>query len=133
MVLITSSGLTIDLHYCGGKLKSFSVFGKARTCTEMNGCWSSLRPNFPSQKGRNCLEKSGCCSNRMVYFKSDLHKKNDQIEDISEKEANNDFSSCSFSSEPAILLKTYDVLSLFGDPFLHSEEDLHVLYQSFLL
>ncbi len=35
-LFISTTGLTIDKHYCGDNVVSYSLFGKARSCTDMD-------------------------------------------------------------------------------------------------
>ena len=35
LMFFTSTGFAINVHYCQGELKSFSFFGKSKTCNEM--------------------------------------------------------------------------------------------------
>lgn len=71
-VFCSSSGFSLDMHYCQGKLKSFSVFGKAKNCHEMakmSHCkhHSSKSTNICSDK-----EDKNCCNNETLLVKSDL-------------------------------------------------------------
>ncbi|HLP12356.1 MAG TPA: hypothetical protein VK177_10530 [Flavobacteriales bacterium] len=55
--LITVISITVNCHYCGGELKSVSVFGKPKSCCG-------------SQGGMN-----DCCHNKAVTFKvKDKHE-----------------------------------------------------------
>ena len=37
VLLISTTGLTVDKHYCGNNLVSVSFFGHARSCGDMDG------------------------------------------------------------------------------------------------
>lgn len=74
LMFISSAGIAIDMHYCGGELKSVSVFGKAKNCHELED--KVPVKACPHHKNMN-LEKSGCkedkdcCSNKTEYYQSD--------------------------------------------------------------
>jgi hypothetical protein len=39
LLIISTTGLSIDKHYCGDNLVSYNLFGKAKSCTGMDeGC-----------------------------------------------------------------------------------------------
>lgn len=51
--LLIASGLTVSFHYCGGKLKYFSLF----TAVDENGCCGSK------------MKSKGCCKNKTAFVK----------------------------------------------------------------
>jgi len=56
-----ASGITLQLHYCKGKLKSISLFAKEK---ENNCCKSKTKKNH-------------CCDNKTSFFKvNDKHSSN---------------------------------------------------------
>ena len=66
----------MDMHYCGGKIKSISFFGKAKNCHEMVGESDTPIKNCPHHKKmmadeKSCFEDKNCCSNKTVHFQSD--------------------------------------------------------------
>lgn len=80
MMFFTSVGLTMDMHYCGGELKSVSFFGKAKTCHDMAGKSETPTKDCPHQKKmaaekKGCSEDKGCCSNKTVQLQSDQDQK----------------------------------------------------------
>jgi len=66
-MLVTSTGIAIDMHFCKGSFKSVSVFGKAAGCVEMltdtvvNDCINHNKETSP------LLAKKKCCSNSAVF------------------------------------------------------------------
>ena len=57
-----ASGITLQLHYCKGKLKSVSLFEKEKGC-----CKSKIK-------------KKNCCDNRTSFFKvNDKHSSNTSL------------------------------------------------------
>ncbi len=60
IVLFSSFGLTLNLHLCQGKVKTFSFIGEAQKCVEMNEndvCNSKKNP-FALTKKKCCTEAS---------------------------------------------------------------------------
>ena len=51
--LMLASGLSISLHYCGGKLKDISLFNNSNE----DGCCGSKK------------KSKGCCNNKSVFIK----------------------------------------------------------------
>lgn len=72
LILLTSSGLTLDMHMCQGNLKSFSLFGKAKSCVELaqkkqcHKTKKSCHEQISSEK-KTC--KKGCCDNISTVIK----------------------------------------------------------------
>ncbi len=59
LYLISASGIKINVHYCGGKLKQISFFD----IKEKQGCCG------------NKIRSKGCCKNKTAFVKiTDLHK-----------------------------------------------------------
>jgi hypothetical protein len=80
LMFFTSAGLAIDMHYCGGELKSISFFGKAKTCHDMAGENEAPMKNCPHHKKMmaektSCSEDKDCCSNKTVLLQSDQDQK----------------------------------------------------------
>lgn len=73
LILVSSIGFTIDQHFCGGQLKSFSLIGKAKDCYELATGEKQLscpNHNIDSFKGLS-ISKKRCCENRTEHFQSD--------------------------------------------------------------
>ena len=70
LMLCVSIGMHVDMHYCQGKLKSFSLFGQAKSChgiaakkTECSGKCS--KKVSTCQASKNVCKKN-CCSNELI-------------------------------------------------------------------
>jgi len=75
LMFFTSVGFTMDMHYCGGTLKSVSFFGKAKTCHDKVSESRSAMENCPHHKKmmaekEDCSEDKNCCSNKTLHFQS---------------------------------------------------------------
>jgi len=81
LMFFTSSGLSIDRHYCQGHLKSFSFFGKAKSCYQLADAESNLqctanKNNKITEKANSCsLMQKDCCKNKLLQIISDQDKK----------------------------------------------------------
>lgn len=64
-------GVNIQLHYCGGKLKSISLFDN----TKKGGCCGSKK-----------MKSKNCCNDKTTYLKvKDNHNSNSSLKDITFK------------------------------------------------
>ena len=75
LMFLTSTGLSIDMHFCGDHLKSFNLFGKAKNCYELTGmqptkCKMS-KDAAPLTTGCS-MSKKNCCHNQSLNSKADL-------------------------------------------------------------
>ncbi len=77
LMFFTSVGFVMDMHFCQGKLKSVSFFGKAKTCHDMA---DNTMKNCPHHKKmtaekKDCSEDKNCCSSKTVQLQSDQDQK----------------------------------------------------------
>lgn len=74
VMLVTSVGFAVDMHYCKGELKSFSFVGKAKTCHEMMTTAPACPMHAKMAKDENgtcSSDKKNCCENEVIYVQSD--------------------------------------------------------------
>lgn len=77
--MFTSSiSFAIDIHYCGGQMKSINFFGEAETCHEMEQKSESSTNHECCKKKKNeqphCemkSDKKNCCHNEQIVFEQD--------------------------------------------------------------
>lgn len=85
MIFVSSVGITVDLHYCKGQFKTFSLFGKAKSCHEIGQgiktCPHHKAMTEKQQVAEKITEDKGCCSNKTLYLQAD-NDKNSQIADV---------------------------------------------------
>ena len=58
-------GLTVDMHYCGGDMKSYSLLGDAESCYAKGDmvCYSERADD--SHEHQECnIQRKKCCENR---------------------------------------------------------------------
>ena len=78
LVFTSSISFAIDIHYCGGQVKSINLFGEAEKCHEMQQ-ESKTTSNHECCKKKNeershCIiksEKKDCCHNEQFVFEQD--------------------------------------------------------------
>ena len=70
-MLVSSSGLLLNKHYCQGELRSVAVFAKPKTCHEV--ALGKMMPSCPMHQqmaeGDQAKEDKGCCDNRSAFLK----------------------------------------------------------------
>ena len=75
LMFFTSTGFSVDMHYCQGNLKSFKFFGKAKSCHEIAekvAHCSHHRKAMKPERSEGCSkDKKGCCHNKTLHFQSD--------------------------------------------------------------
>jgi len=74
LIFLSSAGFSMDMHFCGANLKSFSLTGKAKNCFEL-----AKTKTCPKHKKAiaavevECeMSKKDCCHNQTVHFQADL-------------------------------------------------------------
>ncbi len=75
LILVTSLGFSINIHYCQGRLQSVSLIGTAKSCCELAA--ATLMKNCPNHEklvvqDEGCsLDKKKCCENQAHRIQSD--------------------------------------------------------------
>lgn len=77
ILLLSSTGLSLDLHYCQGDIKSFSLFGVAKSCcakAEKSHCSKKKMTCHSSQPADEKLSDlpGKCCSNKTIVVSPDM-------------------------------------------------------------
>ena len=75
MVLVSTSGLSIDAHFCSGKIKRINLIGKAKTCKEVAATKKSCCNKNLKAQLKSCSQgthEKGCCSNQAINLQADL-------------------------------------------------------------
>ncbi len=99
LILSASTGFTVDMHYCGGKMQSFSILGEADACTGMETKAVCTSTDHETQNDkRHCnLDKKKCCEDRMSY-----------VQPIAEIKVSVNNYSVDLSDQAVIVLDIYD-------------------------
>ena len=135
LMFFTSAGLAVDMHYCQGQLKSFSLFGKAKNCHEMMQAKASCshHQKMATATDTTCSEdEKDCCKNKTVYLESDQ----DQVQAVNSfviDQSTQLFVTAFVKSffEKVLVEKETPVFAKYKPPLIL--RDVPVLFQSFLL
>lgn len=139
LMFLTSTSMSLDIHYCQGEIKSFSFFGKAKSCYQLNDvssnqlCTHVEIESVINNQSDCSVKRKNCCHNEVKQFKSN------QIQTIdfkvSEKENNQDFLDFSFADSnltyPSKSNAENNIALYNGPPII--QRDIYVLFESFLL
>lgn len=137
LMFATSANLAVDMHYCQGQLKSFSLFGKAKTCHEVAS--QATMVNCPHhgkmmvEKVGCSVEKKDCCSSKSFHFQLDQDQQiqsTDFVITSSLKQFLTAYVTVFFVKEN-IVSKTLQTFLHYQAPVF--SRDTYVLFQSFLL
>ena len=128
----------MDMHYCGGALKSVSFFGKAKTCHDMVSEVDSTMKNCPLHKKMmademDCSEDKNCCSNKTVLLQSDQDQQVQSSEFVLSKQLKQFVAAyvAVFFSNDFNIEREVVAFALYIPPFI--PRDIPVLNQTFLL
>ena len=89
MVFITSSGLTVNLHYCANKLANVSLKDNHANC--MMTVKKPKGPCHQSTSKSALAKKDTCCKNQQVKAKTD-----NKLTEVKSKEKTDNYSSFNF-------------------------------------
>ncbi len=149
MLLLSSTGFSIDLHYCQGNIKSFSLFGTAESChdkAEKSHCQKacsmvasgSSSCHFVESTVKSTVEPTAdierdCCSNESMVVTPDMDTQKVISEQLTETNINfiSAFVAVFYANQTLDLAKRIIPHQNYIPPLL--DQDIPVLIQSFLL
>ncbi|MGB2129730.1 MAG: HYC_CC_PP family protein [Flavicella sp.] len=139
-VLLSSIGISLDMHFCRGELKSVRLFGYADSCHTLKvktqnktNCAKSLKIcNHKIHAISNTVKKRICCKNERIDFVTHDFLQKDFLFKITFLK---EFYYRVFSSYFSCIEKTFQFIPI---PFLNYKppnlfKDISVFVQSFLL
>ncbi len=137
LVLMTSVGWVLDMHYCAGELKSVSWLGKAKTCHEQamtksnEGC-PHHQKMMQMQTNEWSADKRDCCENKTVYVHADQDVDAQPIQVLQDKQFQQFlFAYLSVFQASQSVTNHDQAYYQYRPPFI--ARDIPVLVQSFLL
>ena len=73
LLLVSSSGISMDVHFCQGKFKRANFLGKAKTCEQVNDCLKKCGKEVKSchSDGQD-EDHKGCCENQSFQLDLDF-------------------------------------------------------------
>jgi len=138
LMFFTSVGFSIDLHICQGRIKSFGLFGKAKSCYELANGEAAMSCTQQSQKdlqhpSAENFDKKHCCQSALIEVKNTNTQQHIPVSEYS-------------TSKPHQLFVAAFILTTFFDLFDQPEvviisdyyppvisRDIPALFQSFLI
>lgn len=134
LMFVTASGMSLDIHFCGGHIASLSFFGEAETChdkalRQMSTCCAK-KASIEKQAERISTCKKGCCDNATVFLKMDS--------DLIQPVFNSAEKTVEYSIREAIAFPKTGFTQVKPVSYLHYKPplldyDILILVQSFLL
>lgn len=84
LMLISSIGVSVDVHYCQDQIKSIAFFGKAKSCHD-----NKVKQTCHHSKNSNSSEKDDCCHNDKHTFENlDLDAPNPEFSNLTNFQLN---------------------------------------------
>ena len=135
VVLFTSTGFAMDMHFCQNELKSVSFFGEAESC-HMNA--SEECPNHQAmakhtdESSNVSIDRDDCCHNETILVESDNDLVSMDFVDLSTHQVYFLVAYAHHFITPIFVAPTTEhYFNLAAPP--PPERDFQVLFQSFLI
>ncbi len=83
LIFFSSSGISMDAHFCQGNLKRVNLFGNAKSCSEVSQvstCHGNATANICSADDTH----DGCCNNKSFEFDLDFDSVEMFVQNISD-------------------------------------------------
>ncbi len=126
LILLSSTGFSMSLHYCHGKVKTVSFFEEAESCHQIK-----TKCHIPSQKENIKKYKKSCCANKTITAQQDDSSQKNTI-DFTPKQVK-----FLTAFTQAFILKGIHLSRTIVSPPKHIppllNKDIPILIQSFLL
>ncbi|MGK0364855.1 MAG: hypothetical protein ACI85O_001915 [Saprospiraceae bacterium] len=135
LVFVTSVGLSVDMHFCQGDFKSFSLIGKAKNCHDIAKKQSTCKHHkaFVQQED-SCgeSEQKDCCENRTLSLNSDQDQQFQTVDFTLSKQVEQFITAFIYVFYQDKITEEEDVFfAQYRPPLI--QKDIPVLIQSFLL
>jgi hypothetical protein len=134
LVLFSSVGFSMDLHYCQGELKSFSLIGKAKSCHEMaKKVFCPHHQKMMTMSDEGCeKDQKDCCNNEKLFFQLDQDQQIQNLDLVLSQQLKQFIVAyLSVILEMSIIKNEAIPYAQYKPPLI--QKDIHVLIQSFLL
>jgi hypothetical protein len=133
LIFISSSGVSLDLHFCQGTFKSFSIYGKAKNCHELSLEGNKKKPTCKHHLAKATQkEQKDCCKNHTYVIKKSKAEATSQI--LHEFQ---DFQFDYFNIPPNREIVNIEVFEYIEAYVLHKpplpKRDYQVLFQTFII
>lgn len=134
LMFFTSVGLSVDMHFCQGNFKSFSLIGKAKNCHELAKTSTCKHHKNPIQEEETCdkTAKKDCCENRTVTLNADQDQQIQTVDFTLTKEVKQFVTAYVYAFYQNKLTKDETIpFALYRPPLI--KRDIPILIQSFLI
>jgi hypothetical protein len=132
LVFITSVGMNVDLHYCGGQLKNINIVGKAASCHKNALAECPFHKKMIAENGKTGFTTKSCCSNKTIYLQSDLTQDIESVDFVISLKSQQFFVAFVTTFLTQRLVKS--IPSSYAEyKAPHISRDIYVLIQTFLI
>ena len=135
MVLLSSTGFSMDMYYCQDQLQGISFLGKAESCHSKkttSTCYKSKKTFHRNSSGLDNIDEDNCCHNESIVInKSDIDATSPHI--ATDQDIKIEF------VDAFVLVYLFDNFVEFDSQMYLKykpsmpDRDLQVLYQAFLI
>jgi len=128
VVLFTSTGFSMDMHYCQNELKSVSFFGEAESCHS-----AKMGTECPNHKAMSSMQdEDDCCHNETILVESDNDMVAMDFADLTTHQVHFIVAYVHHFITPIVAPQTTEHYFFLAEP-PPPERDFQVLFQSFLI
>lgn len=135
LMLLSSTGFSMDIHFCQDNIAGINLFGKAKSCHEKQStpaCHQTKKSCHQEEDGISEADKDNCCHNEAIVIeKSDLDATATQIATL--QDIHLDF----VAALIAVYVFNYDVQVDYQSYVQYKpplpDRDVQILYQTFLI
>ena len=134
LLLLSSTGFSMDMHFCQSHLSGISFLGKAKSCHEMQSSSSCQKKKMDCNHKENATQdkKDNCCQNNSIVI-----EKSDVDATITPVATVQDIQSKFVAALLAVYVFNYSVEVDFQSYELYKpplpDRDILVFYQTFLI
>lgn len=136
LMFITSVSFAVDMHYCKGQFKSFSLLGKAKNCHEL-AAQAAAKPCPFHQKMKAAsadqnIDVSNCCKNKTLHIDAEDERQVSEVSTLNQQHLVQFIAAYIYTFlSPPLLEKEQAAYALYKPPLIH--RSIPVFTQSFLL
>ncbi len=133
LVLISSTGMYVDAHFCQGKIKAVAIFKKAPGCKGMQEN-NSLSCSSKNQKSQGALNKKNCCKNNGLFAKQSVEtekSKSFTINQFARALGTDFYGFISILGNGLLFNNDFHERRIHPPPILNKEINFQVLFQVF--
>jgi len=131
LLLLSSSGISMDVHFCQGTFKRANLFGKAKTCQEVSACAKKCGKSLQQSSCSPVGDHKDCCNNETVQLDFDFDSGEAKAKKIV------DYNPIAFVVVPVVINCFFEDFPSYSNPIKDIPplliKDIPVFNQTFLL